>query len=587
MPILARESGKPVSPEPFSSLNEPLLLGFILAATALVYSPALRFAFVFDDHWQLLQNEWIQSWRFVPGYFAGHVWQHLGSKVPDNYYRPLDFLWFRLNDALFGLNPAGWHAAAILLHVFATFLAYRVARRLTGRPLVAAAAALVFGVHPMRHDVVGWISGTTESLWSVFFFAAFLAYLRSRESGRARWWVVLSCAWYALAMLSKETAIVLPFIVFAHAWLYGRRAAANLPPLPLRRLWEAATPALAYLPVAVAYLAVRLSILHGFAHPKVVVSARTLFLSLPSVALFYVRQWLLPNRASEFYELPLRSFFDAAHVLFPLLVLGALALAIWLVRAKLGSREVVFSMVWIVALLLPVFDLGVFPQGDIVHDRYFYLPSFGASLLLALALDKLSHGVPIFGLPRRWLLATAALLVLLSYGTANAMSYWVSDYAMLDHAMLFSPQDPVLRNDYSVGLAFLGRASYERSDWPAAQMYLERAEKIDPAAPDNYLQLGMVDLHTGHVEQAESNFRTAVGLRPAEPMYRFALGIALSRRNECVEAVAQFTQALALKPEFPAAQQQIDVCRAVPQSTSRGTHPNTIGSLDQPPQRAE
>ena len=400
-------------------------------------------------------------------------------------------------------------------------------------------------------------------------------------------WTALSCAWYALALLSKETAIVLPVIVFAHAWLYGRRASAGVQPLILRRLSEAGIVGLVYLPVAVAYLAVRLSILHGFAHPKVVVSARTLFLSLPSVALFYVRQWLLPDRASEFYELPLRSRFDAAHVLLPLVVLAALALALWLVRKKLGSREVVFSAVWMVALLLPVFDLGVFPQGDIVHDRYFYLPSFGASLLLGLALDKLSHDVPVLGLPRRWLAVTAVLLVLLSYGTADAMSYWVSDYAMLDHAMLFSPQDPILRNHYSVGLGLLGRASYERQDWAAAEIYLERAEKIDPAAPDNYLQLGMVDLHTNRIEQAESNFRSAVGLRPVEPMYRFALGIALARRNNCAEAITQFTEALALKPEFPAAQQQIDACRVVSQNTPHGVDRNTVSSLDKPAQRAE
>lgn len=555
-----------------SSPSETLLLGLVLAVTALVYSPALRFAFVFDDHWQLIENQWVQAWRFVPGYFAGHVWQHLGAKPPDNYYRPLNFLWYRVNDALFGLNPAGWHGAAILLHVLATFLAYLVARRVTGRPLVAVATALLFGIHPMRHDVVGWVSGTTESLYAVLLFAAFLAYLRSREGHRAAW-IFISCAWYGLALLSKEPAILLPAIVFTHAWLYGCRAnpapdthqqSARLlpePPSLSRRLLDAASVALAYLPVAAAYLAVRSSVLHGFSHPKVDITGRTLVFSLPSIAWFYVRQWLLPNRMSEFYETPLQSHFDAADVLLPVLALVALALILWLVRNKLGSRDVAFSVVWMCAFLLPVFDLGVFPQGDIVHDRYFYVPSFGASLLLALALDRVSRGALLFGLPRRWLLATAVLLALLSYGTVNAMSYWATDFQMLDHAMLFSPHDPILRNHYSVGLAFLGRASYEQHDWPAAEMYLQRAAKIDPDAADNYLQLGMVDLNTGRPEQAESNFRTAVGLRPAEPMYRFALGIALQQRHNCPEAIAQFSEALALKPGFASAQQQIDACR--------------------------
>jgi len=576
------------SPPP-SSPSEPLLLGIILALTALVYSPALRFAFVFDDHWQLLENQWVQAWRFVPGYFAGHVWQHLGAKPPDNYYRPLNFLWYRLNDALFGLNPAGWHGAAILLHVLATLLAYNVARRVTGRPLVAAATALLFGIHPMRHGVVGWVSGTTESLYAVLLFAAFLAYLRSREGHRARW-TVISCAWYGLALLSKEPAILLPVIVFAHAWLYGCRATLKLDaPSPSRRLRDAATLALAYLPVAAAYLAVRSSILHGFSHPKVAVTARTLVFSLPSIAWFYMRQWLLPNRMSEFYETPLQSHFDAAHVLLPILALATLALILWLVRNKLGSRDVAFSLIWIFAFLLPVFDLGVFPQGDIVHDRYFYVPSFGASLLLALALDRrLSRGALLFGLPRRWLLATAALLALLSYATVNAMSYWATDFQMLDHAMLFSPNDPILRNHYSVGLALMGRASYQQHDWTAAEMYLQRAAKIDPAAADNYLQLGMVDLNTGRPGEAEANFRTAIGLRPSEPMYHFALGIALTQHNNCADAIAQFVQALALKPGFPAAQQQIDACRAqISSRQAAAAGHDTVSSLAKPAQPHE
>ena len=45
-------------------------------------------------------------------------------------------------------------------------------------------------------------------------------------------------------------------------------------------------------------------------------------------------------------------------------------------------------------------------------------------------------------------------------------------------------------------------------------------------------------------------------------MYRFALGIALTQQNNCADAIPEFTETLALKPGFPAAQQQIDNCRA-------------------------
>ncbi len=199
-------------------IGEGTLLGSVLAITALVYAATIRFQFVYDDHGQIVQNTLVQSWRFVPQYFQGQVWQYLFPNALANYYRPLNLLWFRLNDALFGLQPAGWHVLAILLHVFATALAYLIARRLTGRPLMAALTALLFGVHPMRHEVVAWVSGTTESLCAVLFLSGFLAYLKSRETARTRW-MALSGLLYAAALLVKETAIVLPAVIFTHAWL--------------------------------------------------------------------------------------------------------------------------------------------------------------------------------------------------------------------------------------------------------------------------------------------------------------------------------------------------------------------------------
>ena len=152
------------------------------------------------------------------------VWQSLFPNSPGNYYRPINLLWFRINDALFGLRPEGWHATTLLLHVLATYLVYVLARRLTERPLVAAATALVFGAHPMRHGVVAWVSGSTESLWAVCFLGAFLAYLQSREGRRIRW-MAASCVLYAIALLSKETAIMLPAMVFMHSVIFGDQPA--------------------------------------------------------------------------------------------------------------------------------------------------------------------------------------------------------------------------------------------------------------------------------------------------------------------------------------------------------------------------
>ena len=564
--------------------NESLLVGMILAFTALLYAPTLRFGFVYDDHLQIVQNPLVHSWRFVPEVFRSHVWEALDPGDAGNYYRPLNVLWFRINDALFGLRPVAWHATAILLHVVAVWLVYILVRRLSGKLLVALFAALLFAVHPMRHEVVGWISGTTESLWSVLFMLAFLAYLRSREGAR---WMVFSCALYAAALLAKEAAIMLPVVVFAHAAIYGNAADNGRPGLLGRRMSSAIKTAAMYAPVAIAYAAVRIAVLHGFTHTPSTLSWKELLFTLPSVLLFYAKQWFFPIQFAESYGHPMWFHFDLVHVLLPAIGLVAIVAFVWFWRSTLGQREVIFAVAWVTMLLLPSLDLFVFPEGELAHDRYFYLPSVGICLLLALAMDKLAHGAVLAGLPRKWLFATLAVVILLSYDTVKATSYWANDYRMFEHAYEVGPPSGKARNGYANELATvgdyskalrimqeliaeqpnrwessfnLGHVFYQLGEFSTAEQYLKRAQQLDPAMPFPYLYLGLTYLRMNRFQDAEANLRQAVFVRPYEPFLHFSLASVLVIEAKCDEARAEFRQAQDLLPDMPHVQDQIDNC---------------------------
>lgn len=582
--------------------NEQTLLGGILALTALVYVATLRFDFVYDDQNQIVRNSLVQSWRFVPGYFKGHQWLTLFPNASANYYRPMNFLWFRLNDALFGLLPAGWHATAILLHLLATFLAYQIARRITGLPIVAALTALLFGIHPTRHEVVAWVSGTTESLWAVLFFLAFYAYLQSRERDRLRW-TAISAVCYAAGLLAKETAIVLPIVILAHAWLYGTQANPSGSSEPSEdRFGPAAKLAALYGLVAVAYLGLRIAVLHGFEHPQANVSAATLLWTLPSVAFFYVRQWLLPMQVGEFYDLPLRSSFDVWHVLIPSVALVVLAAVLWFARKSLGPREVTFGVVWMIAPLLPVLDFAVLAPGQPVHDRYFYVPAFGAAFLTALALSKLAEnakGASSFGIPWRLLGPAIVIVVLCCYGSANASSYWTDDYILFEHAHRLTPNNVVVRVNYAIELARhsdyvgamqlldgvlyeepnnwlanynLGRVFYDMGLLRAAEGRFNEVVRVYPTMPDVYLQLGLVQMRLSRLDDAERNMRRAVELQPSEATFHFSLGVVLESEKKCDPARAEFTRTLEINPAFPKAQEQIAKCGADAPAAEQGAN---------------
>src|SRR6202035_1340400 len=116
----------------------------------------------------------------------------------------------------------------------------------------------------------------------------------------------------------KETAIVLPALVFAHAWIAYGSAENESRPGYAGRFRSAIAPAVLYLPIALVYLLVRNRILYGLGHAFVPVSIGVWLLTLPSILLFYIKNWFLPFRLSESYDLFYQPSLNFSHVLLPL-----------------------------------------------------------------------------------------------------------------------------------------------------------------------------------------------------------------------------------------------------------------------------
>ncbi len=206
------------------------LLWLALALTLLTFIGTLRFDFVYDDLSQIVSNPHVQSWRYVPSYFTEQVWGHLYPGQPGDYYRPVFLLWLLLDHTLFGFRPEGWHATALLLHLLTTALVYLLASKVTRDRMAGAIAALVFGLHPVHIEAVAWVSGVAEPLMAAPMIGSFLCYLKQREAPQRRsLWQAAAVILFVMAVLAKETAMVLPAIVAAYEWLFPPDEDARLP----------------------------------------------------------------------------------------------------------------------------------------------------------------------------------------------------------------------------------------------------------------------------------------------------------------------------------------------------------------------
>ncbi|CAG01912.1 unnamed protein product, partial [Tetraodon nigroviridis] len=145
--------------------------------------------------------------------FWGTLLTHSGSHKS---FRPLCTLSFRLNYAVHGLRPWGYHLLNLALHALVTALFTAFARPLLGQGPWSLLAGLLFASHPVHTEAVAGVVGRADVGAAVFFLLSLFCYMRhcglrrearTRPAGRRWAWMLggLGCA--AASMLWKEQGV--------------------------------------------------------------------------------------------------------------------------------------------------------------------------------------------------------------------------------------------------------------------------------------------------------------------------------------------------------------------------------------------
>jgi tetratricopeptide (TPR) repeat protein len=593
---------------PGSTFSEFLLKRGVMevllcALTALAYVGTLAFGFVYDDEPAIVRDSAVHAWRYVPFYFFPKAFAGPAAKLTSGFYRPINLLWLRINHAVFGLNPAWWHLAALAGHLLVTYLVFAVGCKLLGDRKTAFVAGILFGLHPVHVENVAWLAAINDTLICALLLMSFLAFLRY-FSGRRKLWLVASFGLFALALLTKETAGMFPFLIFAYAALFGARArgpnpspgtavshpipqGGTKPGLPGSPASEGVRESAAYFAIGVAYLAVRWLVLPAAAPGSASLPIRwtTMILTWPSVLWFDFRHLALPLHSSEFYSLAYVTAFSFKHFAWPLLlVLACVLVTALLIRRSRHSRAGWFALLWVVLLLVPSLYLRAIAFGDFVHDRFLYLPSVGFVFLVSLALAELPPRiVGQAGEGARWV--TVALLAGISFaGTVHHQLPWGSDLLLFEQGLKCAPGNNNVRDNLANALASagkydraiplylevlrrdprfwrsaynLGYAYYRTGNFREAEYYLDRAIQIDRGDADQFLYLALAQLRQGKLAEARQNAGLAIAKAPSASGYHFVLGAILAASGERDPAIAEFQAELANHPENTQAREEL------------------------------
>lgn len=392
----------------------------MFAVTLLVYSPCVSFEFVeFDDTDYVLRNEHLKGgltpenvrWAFASRGYADNwhpvAWMShmldvdllcLSHLLPRDvvwgewdYNRGTGDAWFTKLSQVMHLHNVFLHAAnAALLFLLMVVLVRRAARFgiLPQQPpnvFVFALLVLFWSLHPLRTEVVCWVSERKELLSVLFMLLSLLAYCGLRRSAAN---YVLSLAFAALAMLAKPVAVTLPAVLLAWELIFRCRFAV-----------------LRVLPFAALALFTCLLTMQSQGAPMDAGAKMPVVLRLVTIfvaPLVYVRQTFWPVGLSMLYE-------ATRHVSLLALAGGGLLVAAcaaipirWCFLRAVLRRATgfwldlgVMSVAWIYVGLVPM--LGIVKVGGQEHsDRYTYWVGCGACAIAALAWTRLAPGAGVW-----------------------------------------------------------------------------------------------------------------------------------------------------------------------------------------------
>jgi len=484
-----RQQKSPISaplaraPELLSPLNFSIVAIALVICIFAVYSPALNFQFILDDH-RFVNDPRVQSSGHIWEYFTNYVWaQFTGG--PSSFYRPVFVLWMRLNFILSEMSPWGWHLLSIVKHVLVAILLGLLVWKLLRDRSAALMAGTLFALHPAHTESVAWVT-VPDPLMSAALVGSVLCYLRyadqfsahrappAGKSGRKFRkaspagaevrspvaWLIASAFLCLVALFAKETAIVMLPVLFALALVMPGRdlGAARIGVAGVRsRLFRGLRQTVPFLGVTVIYLLLRLHALGGRLGARTQnLPWSTVALSLPASLWFYVKVLLWPVRLRAFANSSEIDKFSVGGVLFPGLGVGCafvvLAVALFWAwkkaRRDFTDREavgveyaLVLGSLLLVFPILLALNLNALNPGDFLHGRYTYLSLTGLMLLLATGwhlMDKLR--IPL-------LLAAGLLLVTFTVFTVRQEVTWKDDLTVFTVAHQIAPHNaPVALN---------------------------------------------------------------------------------------------------------------------------------------------
>ncbi len=191
-----------------SNIDWRVAIRAILLITVLAYSPVFFYSefLEYDDKWYIYENTRVIN-------FSWQSFKDIFINVKAGQYSPLGEVYHMILYVIFGKNAILFKVCALLIHLVNVFLLFKILSSLFKNKILVVFVVLVFGIHPMQVELIGWLSAVYRNSVCLIFLG-YLFYVRYLENGFKKIQLLPVFVCYILACLTKEQAILFPVGIF-------------------------------------------------------------------------------------------------------------------------------------------------------------------------------------------------------------------------------------------------------------------------------------------------------------------------------------------------------------------------------------
>jgi protein O-mannosyl-transferase len=537
--------------------NKIIFLSLIIILTIITFSNSFFNEFIsYDDPEYIIDNYLIRGLSFQNLHLI------FSSYVMGNYH-PMVILSEAIIFHFFKLNPVSYHAFSLFIHLLNVILVFNLTSLLVSKPPAtkllpassfqlpaSALVACLFAVHPMHCETVCWASDLKDLLFTFFFLASlifYIKYLKSKVNSpqstnkiqnstfniQHSTFYIISLFLFVCSCLSKSAAVTLPLIMILIDYFIKRN-------INIRTILEKAPFFL-------------LSIVFGMINIYSQASADAYFnlsnLSLSDKVLFpiynlsyYIISSLIPYKLSAIHPYPeiTNNHLPIDYYILPVLIIIFTVSIIWMIiKQKDQRRFIIFGTAFFIiniALVLQIIPVGT----SVVSERYTYLPYLGLFFIIGQYYFRMKSTKK-----RKYAnIMIILILLIFSFISHERNKVWANSFNLYNDVLKKYPRSAEAFND---------RANIKNAvgDKTGAMEDYSKAIEINPKVAGIFYNRGIIKNNLGDLQGSLDDYSKAIELVPQFANAYYSRGNTRYSLGDRKGALEDYNKTIELNPENP------------------------------------